>query len=102
MAEQFNLQIIEQPEKQEVHLGGNLVIQHMDKISDQLRAGIHFGKPLEVHIQQPDLLDITLIQLLLALHKSCLANQTELVVKASVRDDLVKLIENAGFKHILK
>jgi|ADurb_Cas_01_Slu_FD_contig_31_215893_length_3525_multi_6_in_0_out_0_4 hypothetical protein len=102
MAEPFNINFSDGGEIQKITFSGLLVINHIEKIIDSAKEKISFDKSIEIEISDCENIDITFIQFLIALQKTWLQAGLEFSVKAVIKDDLIRLVENAGFINVLK
>lgn len=102
MAEPFNIQFSKDANLQVVSFSGQLVINHIEKIIDSAKEHLDFDKSVEVVVEDCGNIDITFIQFLIALQKTWMQNGLEFSVKASVKEELIRLVENAGFINVLK
>lgn len=102
MAEPFKIKFSDGGDSQNITFSGVLVINHIEKIITSAKEQLNFDKSLEVVVDECDNIDITFIQFLIALQKSWMQRGLEFSVKANIKDDLVRLIENAGFINVLK
>jgi hypothetical protein len=85
----------------ELVFSGQLTINYMQKIKDAISGKIDFSKDLSVHVNNPDNLDITFLQLLQSLKKTCAINRKNFSVEATLPHELESLIINAGFADML-
>ncbi len=102
MAEPYQIQFSTDADLQVVTFSGQLVINHIEKITNSAKSQLDYGKSVEVVIENCDNIDITFIQFLIAFQKTWMQNGMEFSVKSSVKEELIHLIENAGFTNILK
>mgnify|MGYP003588004404 CR=1 FL=1 len=102
MAEPYQIQFSTDADLQVVTFSGQLVINHIEKITNSAKSQLDYGKSVEVVIENCDNIDITFIQFIIAFKKTWMQNGMEFSVKSSVKEELIHLIENAGFTNILK
>ena len=102
MAEPYQIQFSTDADLQVVTFSGQLVINHIEKITNSAKSQLDYGKSVEVVIENCDNIDITFIQFLIAFQKTWMQNGMEFSAKSSVKEELIHLIENAGFTNILK
>jgi hypothetical protein len=102
MAEPYQIQFSADANVQIISFSGHLVINHIEKIVNSAKTQLDYEKSVEVVITNCDNIDITFIQFLIALQKTWMQNGLEFSVKSDIKEDLVRLIENSGFKNILK
>lgn len=102
MAEPFSIQFSEDPNLQVLSFSGQLVINHIERITTLAKEQLDFDKSLEVVVENCENIDITFVQFVFALQKTWLQKGLDFSVKASVKEELIRLIENAGFINVLK
>lgn len=91
----------ETPEKNILTFSGQLIINYIENITEQVKKSVKANNELEINIQNPDSLDVTFIQLLLAIKATFKASEKEVIIKAELKDELVTLIDNSGFNYVL-
>ncbi len=102
MAEPFAIQLVDNADDQAITFSGNLVINHIDKIASKVKEITNTKKSLEIIVDKCEGIDITFIQLIIALQKTWMQNGLEFSVQARIKEEHTRLIENAGFINILK
>ena len=96
----FEIEIKSKSNHQVVIFSGNLVINHIEEITKKINEKVDVSKAVHVDILNPDNIDLTFIQLVLSLQKTCLNNSVEFTMSSKIKDDLKLLLANAGFKNI--
>ncbi|MCT4586528.1 MAG: STAS domain-containing protein [Carboxylicivirga sp.] len=91
----------ELPEKSIVRFSGQLIINHIEKITDEVKNQLSFDKDLHIEINNPDSIDVTFIQLLLTLKTTLKGNGKQTVISSELNDDLKVLLNNSGFQYVL-
>jgi hypothetical protein len=86
----------------EVHLSGNLIINHIEKIHAELQGILTMEQPISMFIDDPDNIDITFVQEVISIRKTLFENGKEFKVNTTLKDDLSQLIEKAGLLIELK
>ncbi len=81
-----------------LEISGNLVINHIEKIYKEIAEKIDFSRNLNITIQSVENIDITFVQLVLALKKEYSEKQLSLEVVIDLPEDLWTLLKNAGIK----
>lgn len=76
--------------------GGDLVINHIDKMVAQLRQELAEPQDLSVVVADPSNIDMTFIQLVIALKKTAAENGKKFELKTTLKDDLKELVVKAG------
>lgn len=75
---------------------GNLIINNIEKIYAELQETLTTDNDVNVVIDDPENLDITFVQLVLAIRKSVLSRGHAFSIKTKLKDDLKQLIAKAG------
>ncbi len=91
----------ELPEKTMMRFSGQLIINHIEKITEVVKEGFKADKDLQVEIDNPESVDVTFIQLILAVKATLNANGKKLFVNAECKEEIQKLILNSGFQYVL-
>jgi len=91
----------ELPEKTTLRFSGQLIINHIEKISALVNEKLSAEKDLLMEIDNPDSVDVTFIQLLLSIKATVKANGKEVSIKAEIKDEIKTLIKNSGFNYVL-
>jgi hypothetical protein len=91
----------ELPEKMIMRFSGQLIINHIEKVTEIVKSGFKADKDLQVEIDNPESVDVTFIQLILAVKATLEANGKQLFVNAKCKDEIEKLIQNSGFQYVL-
>jgi len=79
-------------------LSGELSINHIDLIKDEIENLIDVDKPYNFTVKNAEIIDMSLIQLLLSLKNLNPKNSIHLVLN----DEMMGLIDVSGFKELLK
>ena len=82
MAEPYQIQFSTDADLQVVTFSGQLVINHIEKITNSAKSQLDYGKSVEVVIENCDNIDITFIQFLIAFQKTWMQNGMEFSVKS--------------------
>lgn len=86
----------------QIRFSGQLIINNIEKINGDLASKLAIDKALEVVIDNPENVDITFIQLIASLRKTWKASGLPFAVTATLKPDLVQLIEKSGLESQLK
>ncbi|MBR8537044.1 STAS domain-containing protein [Carboxylicivirga sediminis] len=97
----YTVLIDELPEKTMMRFSGQLIINHIEKITATVKNGLISDKDLQIEVDNPESVDVTFIQLLLALKATLSANGKKVEVNAELSEDIKKLILNSGFQYVL-
>ncbi len=91
----------ELPEKAIIRFSGQLIINFIESITEVVKERVKTSKNLEIQVDNPDSMDVTFIQLLLALKNTFETAGKEVSVSAELKDELRTLIDNSGFNYVL-
>lgn len=98
----YSIQHSEKDGVMEVHLSGNLIINHIEKIHAELQGILTMEQPISMFIDDPDNIDITFVQEVISIRKTLFEKGKEFKVNTTLKDDLSQLIEKAGLLIELK
>lgn len=79
---------------------GALNINHISAIKAELEELISFENDIEVRLESPDSIDVTFVQLLVALRNSCKAKGSKFTIFSQLSDDVRGLMRNAGLEDL--
>ncbi len=88
-------------DKSVVTFRGVLNINNIVDIKQELEELITFEQDLDVQIELPETIDITFIQMLVAMRNSCLGKKAKFSIKSQLSDDVFGLMKNAGLDEFL-
>lgn len=77
---------------------GSLIINHIEAIFEELNGKIDFSKKHIVDLSDVEGIDLTFVQMLLALKKEFTGYGTDFEIKLSLTDEHVQLLRNSGFE----
>ncbi|WP_439182009.1 hypothetical protein [Carboxylicivirga taeanensis] len=97
----YTVTIDEMPEKSLVRFSGQLIINHIERITGVVKDGLNASKDLQIEIERPESVDVTFMQLVLAIKATLAANGKKVVVKSELNDELTKMIQNSGFQYVI-
>jgi hypothetical protein len=101
MDEPFEVKIKSKPDQVTLKFSGNLVINYIEDIVKEVKESIDLSKPVHFDIANPENIDLTFIQLVLSVQKTCINKNIGFTVSAKLKDDMKLLLTNAGFKSII-
>jgi len=81
----------------EVVFSGQLTINNIDKIKEDLKKHLKFNKSINIITKDVENMDLTFVQLILSLIKSGKKGEFEVNTSIDVPDDIKLLLTNAGF-----
>lgn len=96
MSSVYSLAVASDGGKKTLTFGGDLVINHIDKMAAEVRAALAEPADVSVVVDNPANLDMTFLQLVVALRHSCAAAGKTFGVSAVLKDDLRELVLKAG------
>jgi anti-anti-sigma regulatory factor len=79
-------------------INGSLVISHIESIYKELKEKVDFSKKHIIEVDKVDVIDLTFVQLLLALKKEFIEYGTDFEIKLSLNDEQQQLLKNSGFE----
>lgn len=91
----------ELPEQMIIRFSGQLIINHIEKITDEVKNNVKVDKDLQIEIDNPESVDVTFIQLLLTLKTTLKANGKKIIINSELSDDIQTLLKNSGFHYVL-
>jgi hypothetical protein len=78
-------------------ISGSLVINHIENIYKELKDKVDFSKKHIFQIEEIESVDLTFVQLLLALKNEFQSFGTDFEVKFNISDEQQLLFSNSGF-----
>ena len=83
-------------------ISGELIINYIEKIKDSILKEVDFSNNLHIHVSNPSGMDITFIQLISSLQKTCQSKQVEFTLDCTLNEEIYTLASNAGFNNLFK
>jgi len=80
---------------------GQLIINYIEKITALVNEKLQADKDLVVEIDKPESIDVTFIQLVLAVKATIKANGKDVSINTELSDELKTLVKNSGFNYVL-
>lgn len=102
MNKSFSIDIKQHDHGQEIIFSGELVINHVNGIKEELMCSIDFERAINMRVINPASIDITFIQLVLAIKKAYEDNGINCEVQGKLNEDTFNLLANSGFKNLFK
>ncbi len=81
---------------------GQLTISNIEKIVSETKDEILSAQSIQIVVKDVENLDLTFIQYVSSIKQSAKKTKTEIEVIADLPDELLLLVENAGFKNIFE
>lgn len=96
MSSIYSLEVTEEGGKKQLKFGGDLIINHIDKMAAEVKDALPQPADVTIVLDNPSNIDMTFIQLALAVRRSCAEASKAFDIKATVKDDLKDLLVKAG------
>lgn len=96
MSSIYSLEVTEEGGKRRLKFGGDLIINHIDKMTAEVKDALPQPADVAIVLDNPSNIDMTFIQLALAVRRSCAEASKTFEIKAAVKDDLKELLVKAG------
>lgn len=96
MSSIYSLEVTEEGGKKQLKFGGDLIINHIDKMAAEVKDALPQPADVTIVLDNPSNIDMTFIQLALAVRRSCAEASKAFDIKATVKDDLKELLVKAG------
>ncbi|TCO10932.1 STAS domain-containing protein [Natronoflexus pectinivorans] len=101
MTENFNVDFKENNGQLDIALSGQLTINSIKKITEEIKSHIKNPKSVSVFVNDVDNIDLTFIQLLQSIKNSGKKNGYEVSFSMKLPEDLSALLKNAGFSNYI-
>lgn len=96
MSSVYSLEITQDGGTKKLKFGGDLVINHIDKMAAEVRDALAQPSDVEVTVDNPDNVDMTFLQLVTAIRHQAQAAGKKFGIQATLKDDLKELVVKAG------
>ena len=101
MDKPFEIKIKNKADKLTLKFSGSLVINYIEEITKEVKEKMDMSKAIHVNIANPENIDLTFIQLVMSIQKTCINKNIEFTVSAKIKEDQKLLLTNAGFNSII-
>ena len=101
MSSTYSIAASEKDGKKELKFSGSLIINHIEKITAEVKQHLSPLTNISVIIDNPENIDMTFIQMLISVSNACKAQGKTFEVQTTLKDDLKLLVEKAGLVNIL-
>lgn len=101
MSSVYSLDVTNEGGKRQLTFSGDLIINHIDKMAAEVKEAIQSPSDTVVVVSDPSNIDMTFIQLLLAIRRQTTDGGKVFEVKSTIKDDLKELIRKSGFDKAL-
>lgn len=98
MSKPYTIAAADKQGTMEVKFSGNLIINHIEKIFEELQELITPETPVNFIIDNPENLDITFVQMVIAVKHLWKEKNSEFHVKSELKDDIKQLLAKAGLE----
>jgi ABC-type transporter Mla MlaB component len=102
MESSFSIDVKKEKEQTQLLFAGDLNINHMSKIKSRIAETVDFSDNLNIHVTNPSGIDITFIQLIYSLKKTCEAQGKSFKINGNFSEEMYGLVSNAGFDKLFK
>ncbi len=96
MSSIYSLEISQQDGKKVFKCSGDLVINHIDKMTTEIKDALAQPTDVSLVIDNPNNVDMTFLQLVVAIRHSCQQAEKNFEVHSTIKDDLKELVVKAG------
>lgn len=93
----YNVIYEELPEQAILKFSGQLIINYIEKIAELVNKKLNTEKDLQIEIDNPESIDITFVQLVLAIKSTLQVNSRKITITGNLKEENLTLIRNAGF-----
>jgi len=97
----YDIKIVDEQKKVSFRFSGQLIINYIEKIVEDVKGKVNLQKDLEVVVDNPDAIDVTFIQLILALKSTYSKQDKNVTFSFTLSEELKTLIVNSGFYNVL-
>lgn len=98
MSSMYSLEVTQENGCKGLKFGGDLVINHIDKMTNEVREALASPSDVSVVVDNPSNIDMTFMQLVIAIKHSCQKAGKNFKVSATLKDDLKELVVKAGLQ----
>lgn len=92
----YSVEVTEKDGAKQVRLSGSIIINHIEKIYDELKSQITPEDDVCVTVENPENVDITFVQLVLSMKSAWKASGKKLTISTTLPEDLTALLSKAG------
>lgn len=94
----YSIQFLKGTSHNTLEISGNLVINHIEAIYKDLKNSMDFSKKLILHATQIKGIDLTCIQVFLAIKQEFESRSIPVEIKIDLSEEQQHLLDNAGFR----
>lgn len=98
MASTYKLTIGSDAGSHHLTFGGDLIINHIDKMLGEVRGALDPVTDVEVTLDAPDNIDMTFLQLVVSIRHTCEAAGKQFSINGKVKPDIKELVRKAGLE----
>lgn len=96
MSNAYSIEVSEDGGRRTIKCGGDLTINHIDKIAEEVVGKAGSPADTTVVIDTQGNMDMTFMQLALSLGRTCREAGKDFAIKTTVKDDVAELVRKAG------
>ncbi len=96
MSSIYSLAVTQEGDRRQLKFAGDLVINHIDKMTAEVKDALPSPVDTTVVIDNPSNVDMTFIQLLIAIRRATTEAGKTFEVKTTINDDLKDLLAKSG------
>ena len=101
MDKPFEIKFKKKQDNLTIKFSGNLVINYIEEIAKEVKEKLDMSKPVHVDIANPENIDLTFIQLVISIQKTCNSKNIDFTASAKIKEELKLVLTNAGFTSII-
>ncbi|TLX77138.1 STAS domain-containing protein [Labilibacter sediminis] len=98
----FSIEVKQAENTVDMIITGDLIINHITKIKEQIENSIDYSKNLGIRVTNPSSIDITFIQILFSLKNKYENKEVDFKFEGILNEELHGLVSNAGFQDLFK
>ncbi len=102
MASNYKVSLKKENDITSLTFSGQLTISNIEKIVSETKDEILSAQSIQIIVKDVENLDLTFIQYVSSIKQSAKKTKTEIEVISELPDELLLLVENAGFKNIFE
>ena len=96
MSSVYKLEISDADGAKVFKFAGDLVINHIDKMVEEVKSALASPSDVNVVVDNPDNIDMTFLQLVASIRRSCSDAGKKFQISSTLKDDLRDLVKKAG------
>ena len=101
MNDPFSVEIQDSDNQILVTMSGDLIINHINSITELIKTGVDFTKSVKLLVNNVTNIDITSVQLFLAIQKACEEKSLSFELESSLADNQTEILTKSGLADLL-